>query len=139
MIDYQKQRERLTKMRKSLTRPHVSFTPSDAVELLDKAEKWDKVNQGLAVDGIHTSPGLLKELFQLREKAEEWDRAVDRLKLLEDFIGVVAKCSTGVFEPGYDYFCVMRDLKYSARKMLGMPKSELLFIEDPASVEEGKK
>jgi len=73
MIDYKKHRERLAKMRKSLTRPHVSFTPSDAAELLAKAEKWDKVNEGLTVDGIHTSKGLLKELFELREKVENYE------------------------------------------------------------------
>jgi len=42
MIDYPKHRERLARARKSLTRPHLSFSLSDAEELLDKAEARDK-------------------------------------------------------------------------------------------------
>ena len=41
-MDYKKHRERLTRARESLTRPHLSFSTSDAAELLDKAEQRDK-------------------------------------------------------------------------------------------------
>lgn len=42
MIDYQKHRERLTRARSSLTRPHLSFSTSDAAELMDKAEEMEE-------------------------------------------------------------------------------------------------
>jgi len=53
MINYKKERERLIRMSKSSTRPHLSFSISDAEELLDKAEKWDKVCDEVGIDETH--------------------------------------------------------------------------------------
>lgn len=132
IMDYQKHRERLTRARNSLTRPHLRFDISDAEELLDKAEKWDKVNEGLAVDGIHTSPGLLKELFELREKVEERhkvnlsERDIEFLKKIEVYLrgdkeGEYTTLIRGTYE----------DWLIDMVKRLG-------GISDPAPVEEGK-
>lgn len=123
MLDYQKLRETA----KAIV--GVSWVTSkpcafhEFMELLDKAEKWDKVNEGLAVDGIHTSPGLLKELFELREKAKERDKAVERVEVLENIIEKIHAMAS-------------KESPFLYQKIIDISANA---IEDPAPVEEGKR
>lgn len=65
MIDYNAHRKRMAKMCKSLTRPHVSFTPSDAAELLDKAEGYEKLlNAIVCLDSPGTARNIKIGIFE---------------------------------------------------------------------------
>ena len=115
MIDYKQLRETAKKI------VGVSWVTSkpchfhEFMELLDKAEKWDKVNEGLPVDGLHTSPGLLKELFDLREKVENESAPSDenkqRLKKIFDNMVRKSRTNNGHWLSDKDFDFMYTNLK----------------------------
>jgi len=142
MIDYKKHRYRLGAVK---SYPEMNYEwrrareeashklYGDAEELLDKAEKWDKVNEGLEVDGIHTSKGILGELYELREKVEERDKLADIIKTALNVC--VGDKSFG----DMDALSTKLASVFSKTLLSEDGKGLICNSEDPAPVEEGKK
>jgi len=127
VTDYAKLRETAKKIVgvSWITSSPCSF--HEFMEFLDKSEKWDKVNEGIAVDGIHTSKGILGELYELRERANLSEKDIEFLKKVENYLrsdkeGEDTTLMRGAYE----------DWLIETVKRLG-------GVVDPAHVEEGKR
>ncbi len=120
MIDYPKLRERLTKISKSLTRPHITFDLDDAEELISKAEKWDKAD----VDELTCDRDRWEKMgMKLKEERDKAVKKADDLGMA--MAQIHASILTG--NPLPDGISILHFI------------ADIVNSGDPAPVEEGKR